>query len=209
MLVFASTNDSVQFHEAILRTFINRKFSLYLDNDGDDEVADMDVGSDIDEFIANEDDDSFELNLKKGTTKKPKKLAGKKTTKIQKKSAPTLNSGNNLIDVFALYGNMEQHKRADILSKYCQSDSGILICTVAWIVPEWAELNLFKWVVLRTWPPEASTCPILTGSSNSTRRPADSTMCTVWVEPLEWDTGDPGWYIWSRPRPPIWTNSRN
>lgn len=86
MVIFASTNDSVQFHEEILSTFLNRKFNMYLDDDNDDE-------------------DSEFLNKK------------------------NKNSGNKICELFSLYGNMDQHKRAEILSKFCKATSGVLICT--------------------------------------------------------------------------------
>lgn len=148
MLIFAATNDSVQFHEVLLRTFINRKFSLYLDQENDNEEiqadsndidSDIEMEADVDDFIPDEDGDGFELNLKKNSAFKKqgkngetvkKQQGNKKVMKKKKKSSPIDNNGRNLIDVFALYGNMDQHKRGEILAKYCQSDSGILICTV-------------------------------------------------------------------------------
>ena len=147
MLIFASTNDSVQFHENILRTFVNRKFSLYLENsgggggsgDGEEiDLDDIDDDFDEDEFIADADGDGFELNLKKNGLKKnkPKVMNKKEKKKLaaqkKKKKKQTIDdtTGKNLIDVFALYGNMDQHRRAEILAKYCKSDSGLLICTV-------------------------------------------------------------------------------
>lgn len=39
------------------------------------------------------------------------------------------NSGNKICELFSLYGNMDQHKRAEILSKFCKATSGVLICT--------------------------------------------------------------------------------
>lgn len=144
MLIFASTNDSVQFHEEILRTFINRKFSLYLDNNNniDNDIDMIDDNNeenlnidrhvvDADDFIANEDGDGFEMNLKKNMHKKMLSTKTKEKTKVKKSTKKiSVDNGKNLIDVFALYGNMDQHKRAEILSRYCQSDSGLLICTV-------------------------------------------------------------------------------
>jgi superfamily II DNA/RNA helicase len=91
MVIFVSTNDSVQFHEEILRTFSNRKFNMYLD-DG----------------LSDDDDD-----------------LGERANKSNKPS-----SKNSLCDFFALYGNMDQHRRAEILAKFCKTKSGILICTV-------------------------------------------------------------------------------
>jgi superfamily II DNA/RNA helicase len=94
MVVFVSTNDSVQFHEEILRTFSNRKFNMYLD-DG-----------------LSDDDDDNDLDKK------------------AKKSTKSFNSKSNLCDFFALYGNMDQHRRAEILARFCKTKSGVLICTV-------------------------------------------------------------------------------
>lgn len=139
MIIFASTNDSVQFHEIILRVFVNRKFSLYLDENNLSDVEEEDMNVDDDELVSGEgidldeanDDDDFELNIKKSSAgKKPLAKGNKKQSKKSTKKSHTDLNKNNLIDVFALYGNMDQHKRAEILSKYCQSDSGLLICTV-------------------------------------------------------------------------------
>jgi hypothetical protein len=139
MIIFASTNDSVQFHEIILRVFVNRKFSLYLDENNLSDVEEEDMNVDDDELVSGEgidldeanDDDDFELNIKKSSAgKKPQAKGNKKQSKKSTKKSHTDLNKNNLIDVFALYGNMDQHKRAEILSKYCQSDSGLLICTV-------------------------------------------------------------------------------
>ena len=49
---------------------------------------------------------------------------------MQKATAATKNKENKVCDVFALYGNMDQHKRAEILKKFCKATSGVLICTV-------------------------------------------------------------------------------
>jgi superfamily II DNA/RNA helicase len=89
--------------------------------------ADSDLDEDdldTEDFIT-EEDNEMNFNLKKGNEKR--KVSSNKSNKIKKIGSK---SSNNLIDVFALYGNMDQHKRAEILSKYCQSDSGVLICTV-------------------------------------------------------------------------------
>lgn len=92
------------------------------------------MDSDLDKFITDEADDGFELNLEKSSFKKPKrKMTEKKGERIKGKKRSSVSvdsSGKNLIDVFALYGNMDQRKRVEILTKYCQSDSGVLICTV-------------------------------------------------------------------------------
>ena len=89
-MIFASTNDSVQFHDKLLGTILNRKFNMYLD-DGDY-------------------DSDFE------------------STPAKKKSNDT---GNKVCEIFSLYGNMDQHKRTEILGKFCKAKSGVLICTVS------------------------------------------------------------------------------
>jgi hypothetical protein len=134
MIIFASTNDSVQFHEIILDTFLNRKFSMYFDDDNEiDDLDDVeDLLNDEGDFISNGDDGDSEMmgmNLKK-TGSDPKKA---KIAKKAKKQKPNIKKSqkNNMVDVFALYGNMDQHKRAEILAKYCKCNSGILICTVS------------------------------------------------------------------------------
>ena len=50
--------------------------------------------------------------------------------KVKKKSTSNENSKNKICDLFSLYGNMDQHKRAEILSKFCKASNGVLICTV-------------------------------------------------------------------------------
>jgi superfamily II DNA/RNA helicase len=87
LVVFAATNDSVQFHENLLNTFLNRKFNMYLD-----------------------DDDNYDSDLDSSFMQKSTK--------------------NKICDLFSLYGNMDQHKRADILKQFCKATSGVLICTV-------------------------------------------------------------------------------
>lgn len=99
MIIFASTNDSVQFHENVLNTFLNRKFNMYLDDDMENE--------NYDDF-----DSDTEAMLK------------------SKKSANKLDKKSNICQTFALFGNMDQHKRAEILSQFCKTASGVLICTV-------------------------------------------------------------------------------
>ena len=88
IVIFAATNDSVQFHENILSTFLNRKFNMYLD---DEDNYDSDLDSQF---------------MKKETT------------------------ANKVCDLFSLYGNMDQHKRAEILKRFCKAASGVLVCTV-------------------------------------------------------------------------------
>lgn len=91
-MVFAATNDTVQFHEDILTTFLNRKFNMYLEGG---EGMDSDLDTDF-------------MN---------------KSVKERK------HSENKVCDVFSLYGNMDQHRRAEILKKFCKCTRGILICT--------------------------------------------------------------------------------
>ena len=100
MVIFAATNDSVQFHEEVLKTFLNRKFNMYLE--GDDE-NDYDYNSDLEDY---------------------------ENRKVKKKVVDT--SPNKVCDLFSLYGNMDQHKRAEILAKFCKVSSGVLICTVSY-----------------------------------------------------------------------------
>ena len=103
LVVFASTNDSVQFHENILSTFLNRKFNMYLE----------------DEFDSDYNDDSDDDVERKKRNSKNKAL----------KESSSL---NKVCDLFSLYGNMDQHKRAEILSKFCKASSGVLVCTVCY-----------------------------------------------------------------------------
>lgn len=49
---------------------------------------------------------------------------------MKSKSAKT-SKPNSVCDLFSLYGNMDQHKRAEILAKFCKASRGILICTVS------------------------------------------------------------------------------
>jgi len=100
MVIFASTNDSVQFHEDVLRTFLNRKFNMYLEDDENE----FDYGSDMEDY----------------ENRKVKKL----------RSNSNESTVNKVCDLFSLYGNMDQHKRTEILSKFCKVSHGVLICTV-------------------------------------------------------------------------------
>ncbi|CAF0782079.1 unnamed protein product [Brachionus calyciflorus] len=107
MVIFASTNDSVQFHDNILTTFLNRKFNMYLDEE--DKVDYEDI---------NEFDSDIEEELRKTN----------KTNSSQLENS-IKNKKNTICDVFSLYGNMDQHKRAEILGQFCKAKSGVLICT--------------------------------------------------------------------------------
>lgn len=82
MIVFASTNDSVEFHEIILRIFLNHKFNLYFDD---------------------------ELSGGSGNS-------------------------NNQIEVFKLYGNLNQNERTDTLSRFRKAQTGVLLCTVGFLI---------------------------------------------------------------------------
>jgi hypothetical protein len=126
MIIFAATNDSVKFHESILNTFLNRKFNMYLDDDDDDE---QDFDYEDANFDSN-DDSGMGLNLQTSAQKSAATSKSKLKKKAAKPKATAKSSKKNLIELFSLYGNMDQHKRAEILAKYCQVQSGILICTV-------------------------------------------------------------------------------
>jgi superfamily II DNA/RNA helicase len=76
MIIFASTNDSVEFHEILLKIFLNHKFNLYFD----------------DEFGNN--------------------------------------GSNSQIEVFKLYGNLNQNERTETLNKFRKAQTGVLLCTV-------------------------------------------------------------------------------
>lgn len=137
MIIFASTNDSVQFHDTILSTFLNRKFNMYLDdeNEADDMAYDFDDENDQDQF--SDMDDDLNLNIKKSSDKigeaNGKKNQSNKKPKQKQSTTKKIASktgGKNLVDVFSLYGNMDQHKRAEIFAKFHQVTSGLLICTV-------------------------------------------------------------------------------
>ncbi len=81
MIIFASTNDSVEFHEILLRIFLNHKFNLYFDD---------------------------EFGLPKSS-----------------------NNNKNNVEVFKLYGNLNQNERTDTLNKFRKADAGVLLCTVS------------------------------------------------------------------------------
>lgn len=116
IVIFASTNDSVQFHENVLSTFLNRKFNMYLDNeDGGGDDSDYDYSD-------------FGLDAGQAKTKKQPKL-----------------TKNTVCDLFSLYGNMDQHKRVEILSKFCKASQGVLVCTVT------AETGVTVVVVVILW----------------------------------------------------------
>lgn len=66
----------------------------------------------------NEFDSDLEIDFKKST---------KDSFQLEKSIK---NKKNSICDVFSLYGNMDQHKRAEILNNFCKAKSGILICTV-------------------------------------------------------------------------------
>ena len=114
MIIFASTNDSVQFHETILMTFLNRKFSMYFDNDNEIDDFDDDVDNYIDgDFISNiENDDDAEmmgLNLKRKSTESQTLKKKAKQSKKTKKPSIKKNQTSCLVDVFALYGKQHTH----------------------------------------------------------------------------------------------------
>ena len=91
----------MQFHENVLGTFLNRKFNMYLDNEDGGEDSDYDYSQ-------------FEVDASRKS----------KTSDVDK------NKKNTVCDLFSLYGNMDQHKRVEILSKFCKASQGVLVCTV-------------------------------------------------------------------------------
>ena len=119
MIVFASTNDSVQFHETVLTTFLNRKFNMYLDGEDENDLEDM---SDYDETDQHNNNDDEYVDEREPLANKPSRKS--------KAAARIAAKPNRICDLFALYGNMDQHKRAEILAKFCKASSGVLICTV-------------------------------------------------------------------------------
>jgi hypothetical protein len=130
--VFASTNDSVQFHETILSTFLNRKFNMY----SDDDDFDMEKGGDYENFEDDDDDqlgNRYEDELGEGFDRvKPPRMNSKRAAASGGSASLDAigKKKNTVCDIFSLYGNMDQHKRAEILAKFCKATSGVLICTV-------------------------------------------------------------------------------
>lgn len=110
MIIFASTNDSVLFHENVLSTFVNRKFNMYTDDD--------DIGMD-NQYDSDPDTDSL---FEQHGSKKPKEKSVSLDEYRKKK--------NTVCEIFALYGNMDQHKRAEVLANFCKASSGVMISTV-------------------------------------------------------------------------------
>jgi hypothetical protein len=118
MIIFASTNDSVQFHETILNTFLNRKFNMYSDDDDFEQTKG--------EFNYDDLDDEYGSDFE-GIDR----LKGRNNKKVETTSLETIGKKKNTVcETFALYGNMDQHKRAEILAKFIKATSGVLICTV-------------------------------------------------------------------------------
>ena len=81
---------------------MNRKFNMYLDNEDGGEDSDYDYSD-------------FGVD------------AGRQN----KTGKPENNKKNPICNLFSLYGNMDQHKRAEILSKFCKASQGVLVCTVS------------------------------------------------------------------------------
>ena len=119
VIIFASTNDSVQFHENILSTFLNRKFNMYSDDDDYEHTKGGEYNYDeLDEY------DSDLENMKRMSKRKISQKAETSSMDLIK------NKKNYVCDIFSLYGNMDQHKRTEILAKFCKAKSGVLISTV-------------------------------------------------------------------------------
>ena len=154
LLIFASTNDSVQFHENVLTTFLNRKFNMYLD--GEDEVSDVDYGLDYEE----------------------EEEKAKKTKKNQK----TSDTKNAVCDVFSLYGNMDQHKRAEILARFCKATSGVLICTD--VAARGLDMPNIDWIVQYNTP---GTCVDYVHRVGRTARVGHKGKALIFLEPCEID----------------------
>jgi len=148
MIVFASTNDSVQFHHTVLSTFLNRKFNMYLDED------EFDYGSD--------DDDEMQ--------------AGKKRKLNNNKKSDQ----NNVCDLFALYGNMDQHERTEILNKFCKATSGVLLCTD--VAARGLDMPNIDWIIQYNTP---GTCVDYVHRVGRTARVGHKGKALIFLEPCE------------------------
>jgi hypothetical protein len=118
MIIFASTNDSVQFHEIILSTFLNRKFNMYSDDDDFEQTKGEFNYDDLDDEYGSDDE-----GIDRMKSRSNKRVEAGLLDVISKKK-------NTVCEIFALYGNMDQHKRAEILAKFIKAPSGVLISTV-------------------------------------------------------------------------------
>lgn len=150
MIIFASTNDSVQFHHTILNTFLNRQFNMYLDED------EFDYGSDLDD----EDETQMGKKRKLNTNKK--------------------SNQNKVCDLFALYGNMDQHERTEILNKFCKATSGVLLCTD--VAARGLDMPNIDWIIQYNTP---GTCVDYVHRVGRTARVGHKGKALIFLEPCE------------------------
>jgi superfamily II DNA/RNA helicase len=128
MIVFVSTNDSVQFHENVLSTFLNRKFNMYTDDDDYDSEK-----IDLNEYMKEYDSD-LESQIRSITKNNYNKKQPRLNVSTGASTLESIRHKKNIVcEIFSLYGNMDQHKRAEILNKFVKANSGVLISTVSQI----------------------------------------------------------------------------
>ena len=123
MIIFASTNDSVEFHEIILRIFLNHKFSLYFDD-----IAET----------------------------------------------------KNKIEVFKLFGNLNQNERTETLSKFRKAETGVLLCTD--VLARGLDLPDIDWVIQYNTP---GTCFEYVHRVGRTARVGSIGNALIFLEPCE------------------------
>lgn len=90
------------------------------------------------------------------------------------------NSGNKICELFSLYGNMDQHKRAEILSKFCKATSGVLICTD--VAARGLDMPNIDWIIQYNTP---GSCVDYIHRVGRTARVGHKGKAVIFLEPCE------------------------
>jgi superfamily II DNA/RNA helicase len=130
----------------------------------------LDDGEEIDNYDEFDSDIDEQLNEESNKNKSKRSANGKNTT----------SSKNSVCDLFSLYGNMDQHKRAEILSKFCKVSSGVLICTD--VAARGLDMPNIDWIVQYNTP---GTCVDYVHRVGRTARVGHKGKALIFLEPCE------------------------
>ena len=100
----------------------------------------------------------------------------------EKKSSQSSQNDSNddVCGLFSLYGNMDQHRRAEILTKFCKAPSGVLICTD--VAARGLDMPNIDWILQYNTP---GTCVEYVHRVGRTARVGHKGKALIFLEPCE------------------------
>ena len=87
---------------------------------------------------------------------------------------------NTVCELFSLYGNMDQHKRAEILAKFCKATTGILVCTD--VAARGLDMPKIDWIIQYNTP---GSCTDYIHRVGRTARVGHKGNALIFLEPCE------------------------